>query len=102
MVAPLVFFDQMCPTVLPVGTGLDVRPHPHIGLATVTYLFDGEILHRDSLGTVQPIRPGGSQLDDGRARDRALRAQPTGAAERRRPALRHPDLGRAAEGPRRE
>jgi redox-sensitive bicupin YhaK (pirin superfamily) len=57
-VGPFVFFDQMGPTVLPAGTGLDVRPHPHIGLATVTYLFDGEIMHRDSLGTVQPIRPG--------------------------------------------
>jgi redox-sensitive bicupin YhaK (pirin superfamily) len=58
MVGPFVFFDQMGPTVLRAGTGLDVRPHPHIGLATVTYLFDGEILHRDSLGNVQPIRPG--------------------------------------------
>jgi redox-sensitive bicupin YhaK (pirin superfamily) len=58
MVGPFVFFDQMGPTVLRAGTGLDVRPHPHIGLATVTYLFDGEIVHRDSLGTVQPIRPG--------------------------------------------
>src|SRR6266851_5271013 len=57
-VGPFVFFDQMGPTLLPAGTGLDVRPHPHIGLATVTYLFDGEILNRDSLGTVQPIRPG--------------------------------------------
>jgi redox-sensitive bicupin YhaK (pirin superfamily) len=57
-VGPFVFFDQIGPTVLPAGTGLDVRPHPHIGLATVTYLFDGEIMHRDSLGTVQPIRPG--------------------------------------------
>ena len=57
-VGPFVFFDQMGPVVLPAGTGLDVRPHPHIGLATVTYLFDGEILHRDSLGTVQAIRPG--------------------------------------------
>jgi hypothetical protein len=44
--------------MLPAGRGLDVRPHPHIGLATVTYLFDGEILHRDSLGNAQPIRPG--------------------------------------------
>lgn len=57
-VGPFVFFDQMGPAVLSAGTGLDVRPHPHIGLATVTYLFDGEILHRDSLGTVQSIRPG--------------------------------------------
>jgi redox-sensitive bicupin YhaK (pirin superfamily) len=58
MVGPFVFLDQMGPAVLRAGTGLDVRPHPHIGLATVTYLFEGEILHRDSLGTVQPIRPG--------------------------------------------
>ena len=57
-VGPFVFFDQLGPTVLPAGKGLDVRPHPHIGLATVTYLFEGEILHRDSLGTVQLIRPG--------------------------------------------
>ncbi|MEX2124559.1 MAG: pirin family protein [Woeseia sp.] len=58
MVGPFVFFDQMGPTVLTSGNGLDVRPHPHIGLATVTYVFTGEILHRDSLGSVQAIRPG--------------------------------------------
>ncbi len=58
MVGPFVLFDHLGPTVVRAGQGLDVRPHPHIGLATVTYLFDGEILHRDSLGTVQPIRPG--------------------------------------------
>ncbi len=58
MVGPFIFFDQMGPTVLKAGVGLDVRPHPHIGLATVTWLFEGEILHRDSLGTVQPIRAG--------------------------------------------
>ena len=57
-VGPFVFFDQMGPVRLAPGKGLDVRPHPHIGLATITYLFQGEILHRDSLGTVQPIRPG--------------------------------------------
>src|SRR5512142_1504035 len=57
-VGPFVFFDHMGPVALAPGQGLDVRPHPHIGLATVTYLFEGEILHRDSLGTVQPIRPG--------------------------------------------
>ena len=57
-VGPFVFFDEMGPAALAPGEGLDVRPHPHIGLATVTYLFEGEILHRDSLGTVQPIRPG--------------------------------------------
>jgi redox-sensitive bicupin YhaK (pirin superfamily) len=58
MVGPFIFFDQMGPAVFVAGQGIDVRPHPHINLATVTYLFDGEILHRDSLGTVQPIRPG--------------------------------------------
>ena len=57
-VGPFVFFDHMGPVVLAPGKGLDVRPHPHIGLAPVTYLFEGEILHRDSLGNVQPIRPG--------------------------------------------
>jgi len=58
MVGPFIFLDQMGPIVLAPGKGLDVRPHPHIGLATVTYLFEGEILHRDSLGTVQPIQAG--------------------------------------------
>jgi redox-sensitive bicupin YhaK (pirin superfamily) len=58
MVGPFVFFDQFGPTLLRAGTGLDVRPHPHIGLATVTYLLEGEILHRDSLGSRQLIRPG--------------------------------------------
>src|SRR6516164_8711899 len=58
MVGPFIFLDEMGPKELAPGSGIDVRPHPHIGLATVTYLFAGEILHRDSLGTVQPIRPG--------------------------------------------
>ncbi len=57
-VGPVVFLDHMGPSELPPGVGFDVRPHPHIGLATVTYLFDGEIMHRDSLGFVQAIRPG--------------------------------------------
>jgi hypothetical protein len=58
MVGPFVFFDHFGPAVFKSGKGMDVRPHPHIGLATVTYLFDGEIMHRDSLGTAAPIRPG--------------------------------------------
>ena len=58
MVGPFIFFDQMGPAAFRGGGGLDVRPHPHIGLATVTYLLEGEILHRDSMGSVQPIRPG--------------------------------------------
>ena len=58
MVGPFIFFDHMGPADLPPGHGLDVRPHPHIGLATVTYLFEGEIVHRDSLGSHQTILPG--------------------------------------------
>lgn len=57
-VGPFVFFDQMGPTEFPPGQGMDVRPHPHIGLATVTYLFDGEFRHQDSLGNDQMIYPG--------------------------------------------
>jgi len=58
MVGPFVFLDQMGPHGFEAGHGLDVRPHPHIGLATVTYLLDGEIEHRDSVGSVQIIKPG--------------------------------------------
>lgn len=57
-VGPFVFFDHMGPVVFPAGKGVNVRPHPHIGLATVTYLFEGAILHRDSLGTELSIEPG--------------------------------------------
>jgi redox-sensitive bicupin YhaK (pirin superfamily) len=58
MVGPFIFLDQMGPALLPPGAGIDVRPHPHIGLATVTYLSAGELLHRDSVGSVVTIRPG--------------------------------------------
>lgn len=61
-VGPWVFFDHMGPADLPPGRGINVRPHPHINLATVTYLFEGEILHRDSLGSLQAIRPGDINL----------------------------------------
>lgn len=57
-VGPFIFFDHIGPVTFPAGAGLDVRAHPHIGLATVTYLFEGEIFHRDSLGNALPIRPG--------------------------------------------
>ena len=57
-VGPFIFFDHMGPADFEPGTGVNVRGHPHIGLATITYLFEGEMLHRDSLGYVQPIRPG--------------------------------------------
>jgi redox-sensitive bicupin YhaK (pirin superfamily) len=58
MVGPFIFFDHFGPAEFRAGHGIDVRPHPHIGLATVTYLFDGEIMHRDSLGTAVAIKPG--------------------------------------------
>ncbi len=58
MVGPFIFVDHMGPAAFAPGRGVDVRPHPHIGLATVTYLFEGEFVHRDSLGTVQRIAPG--------------------------------------------
>jgi redox-sensitive bicupin YhaK (pirin superfamily) len=62
MVGPFIFFDQMGPAQLEIGGGIDVRPHPHINLATVTYLFAGAIDHRDSLGTRQRIEPGAVNL----------------------------------------
>lgn len=62
MVGPFLFFDQMGPAILDAGTGIDVRPHPHINLATVTYLFAGAIDHRDSLGTYATIEPGAVNL----------------------------------------
>src|SRR5471032_304441 len=58
IVGPFIFFDHFGPAEFKAGKGLDVRPHPHIGLSTVTYLFDGEVMHRDSLGSEQAIRPG--------------------------------------------
>ncbi|WP_137124187.1 pirin family protein [Roseomonas sp. HF4] len=83
MVGPFIFFDQMGPGEFLTGKGLDVRPHPHIGLSTVTYLFEGEILHRDSLGSAQPIRPGelnwmtaGRGIVQYERTDTALRARP--------------------------
>lgn len=82
MVGPFIFFDQMGPGEFLAGQGLDVLPHPHIGLSTVTYLFDGEILHRDSLGSNQPIVPGdvnwmtaGRGIAHSERTDRALRAR---------------------------
>jgi redox-sensitive bicupin YhaK (pirin superfamily) len=58
LVGPFIFFDHFGPAEFRTGDGIDVRPHPHIGLSTVTYLFDGEIMHRDSLGSTEAIRPG--------------------------------------------
>jgi redox-sensitive bicupin YhaK (pirin superfamily) len=62
MVGPFIFFDHFGPVEFRAGAGIDVRPHPHIGLATVTFLFDGEIMHRDSLGSAAAIHPGDVNL----------------------------------------
>lgn len=62
MVGPFIFFDHFGPVQFVAGQGMDVKPHPHIGLATVTYLFDGRIMHRDSEGNVQAIEPGAMNL----------------------------------------
>lgn len=58
MVGPFIFFDHMGPVSFPPGPAINVRPHPHVALATVTYLFEGEMLHRDSLGSLQEVHPG--------------------------------------------
>ena len=62
MVGPFIFFDHFGPVEFRAGQGIDVRPHPHIGLATVSFLFDGEIMHRDSLGSDKAIHPGDVNL----------------------------------------
>jgi redox-sensitive bicupin YhaK (pirin superfamily) len=62
MVGPFIFFDHMGPAEFPPGKGIQVRPHPHIGIATITYLFEGEIVHRDDLGYTQTIYPGAVNL----------------------------------------
>lgn len=81
MVGPFIFLDHMGPAAFDPGKGVDVRPHPHIGLATVTYLFDGELFHRDSLGNAQEIRPGAvNWMTAGRG---IVHSERTGTAERR-------------------
>lgn len=81
-VGPFLFFDHMGPAALAPGVGMDVRPHPHVCLATVTYLFEGAIEHRDSLGTHQVIRPGDlNWMVAGRG---IVHSERTGAEERRR------------------
>jgi hypothetical protein len=84
MVGPFIFFDEMGPAVFPPGQGIDVRPHPHIGLATITYLFAGEIMHRDSLGYEQPIQAGAVNLmTAGRGIVHSERAGPDRSVEAR-------------------
>ena len=98
MVGPFIFFDHFGPAEFRAGNGLDVRPHPHIGLATVTYLFDGEIVHRDSLGTAAAIKPGEvNWMTAGRG---IVHSERTGAELRddRQPDPRPADVGGAAGG----
>ena len=95
MVGPFLFFDQMGPAHLPTGEGIDVRPHPHINLATVTYLFDGAIDHRDSLGTFADDRARRGQPDDRGPRHSPFRTL-AGCRTRAWPrTIGHPDLARA-------
>ncbi len=83
MVGPFIFFDQMGPALMQAGQGIDVRPHPHIGLSTVTWLFDGEIFHRDSLGSATAITPGAlNWMTAGRG---IVHSERTPAPERSRP-----------------
>jgi redox-sensitive bicupin YhaK (pirin superfamily) len=96
-VGPFIFFDQMGPATLPVGEGIDVRPHPHINLATVTYLFAGAIDHRDSLGTCQTIEPGAVILMTAGRRDHPFGAVAGGRARGGAAAFGDPDLAGAAE-----
>jgi Pirin len=94
MVGPFIFFDQAGPAQFVSGQGVDVRPHPHIGLATVTYLFRGEFQHHDSLGSNQIIVPGAvNWMVAGRGVTHSERTSDVtrkGAAQ----PVRHPDLGR--------
>ncbi len=76
-VGPFVFFDHLGPAVMAPGKGIDVRSHPHIGLATVTWLFEGALDHRDSLGTIKTIRPGTVNWMKGGQRHRAFGADAT-------------------------
>ena len=96
MVGPFIFVDQFGPARLDPGKGMDVRPHPHINLATVTYLFDGAIRHRDSVGSDQVIRPGAINLMTAGIGHRPFRALARRRARRRPILLRHADLARAA------
>ena len=83
MVGPFIFVDEFGPARLPAGQGMDVRPHPHINLATVTYLFEGAIEHRDSIGSHQVIEPGAINLMTAGQRDRPFRTVAAGSCGRR-------------------
>jgi redox-sensitive bicupin YhaK (pirin superfamily) len=101
MVGPFIFFDHIGPVTFAAGIpkSVDVRPHPHIGLATVTYLFAGEIMHRDSVGAQQAIQPNEvNWMIAGSGITHSERFEKARAS--RRPDARHPVLGGAARGAR--
>ena len=96
-VGPFVFFDEMGPADFPAGAGIDVRPHPHIGLATVTWLFAGALGHRDSLGTDIDIHPGAvNWMTAGRG---IVHSERTPPAQRGASLARHTGMGGVAGGP---
>ena len=97
MVGPFIFFDQFGPVVLKAGQPVDVRPHPHIGLSTVTWLFEGGMYHRDSLGLRPVDRTRRTQLDDGRQGHRPFGAHRPAGPRAGPHHVRHPELGGAAE-----
>ena len=97
MVGPFIFFDQFGPITMQAGQGQDVRPHPHIGLSTVTWLFDGVMYHRDSLGSEQADCARRIELDDGGQGHCPFRAHPCYAAGAVAPNIRHSELGGAAQ-----
>src|SRR3954451_11034325 len=105
MVGPFIFFDQMGPAAFLTDQGIDVRPHPHINLATLTYLFEGEILHRDSLGTEKSIEPGAvNWMRAGRGIVHSERTSPSASApgsacSESRPGWRYPRSRRRATLP---
>jgi hypothetical protein len=94
MVGPFIFFDQMGPAEFLLGAGMDVRPHPHIGLSTVTYLFRGEIMSSGFARHCASHSTGRVELDDGRPGHHAFGAYSTGVAHGRLAAVRNPELGR--------
>ncbi len=97
MIGPFIFFDQFGPITMKAGEGQDVRPHPHIGLSTVTWLFDGMMFHRDSLGSQQAIQPG--ELNWMTAGKGIVHSERTPEAERAgAQGVWHPELGGAAQG----
>ena len=100
MVGPFIFVDEFGPARLPAGRGMDVRPHPHINLATVTYLFEGAIEHRDSIGSHQVIEPGAINLMTAGSGIVHSERSPAGAAAGRAEPLRNADLARASRRPR--